>query len=73
MYLNGKELSGIREGYTPVHYIIDHVTLENGKNIVKTVVVKDGKTYEDEIEWMYSGEKKRDSDQSVNKEEHAGF
>ena len=73
VYLNGKELSGIREGYTPVHYIIDHVTLENGKNIVKTVVVKDGKTYEDEIELMYSGEKKRDSDQSVNKEEHAGF
>lgn len=73
VYLNGKELSGIREGYTPVHYIIDHVTLEDGKNIVKTVVVKDGKTYEDEIEWMYSGEKKRDSDQSVNKEEHAGF
>lgn len=73
VYLNGKELFGIREGYTPVHYIIDHVTLENGKNIVKTVVVKDGKTYEDEIEWMYSGEKKRDSDQSVNKEEHAGF
>lgn len=73
VYLNGKELSGIRAGYTPVHYIIDNVTLENGKNIVKTVVVKDGKTYEDEIEWMYSGEKKRDSDQSVNKEEHAGF
>lgn len=73
VYLNGKELSGIREGYTRVHYIIDNVTLNMGKNIVKTVVVKDGKTYEDEIEWMYSGEKKRDSDQSVNKEEHAGF
>ncbi|MBC8619185.1 beta-galactosidase [Parabacteroides faecis] len=73
VYLNGKELAGIREGYTPVHYIIDNVTLDMGKNIVKTVVVKDGKTYEDEIEWMYSGEKKRDSDQSINKEEHAGF
>lgn len=73
VYLNDKELAGIREGYTPVHYIIDNVTLDMGKNIVKTVVVKDGKTYEDEIEWMYSGEKKRDSDQSVNKEEHAGF
>lgn len=73
VYLNGKELTGIREGYTPVHYIIDNVTLDMGKNIVKTVVVKDAKTYEDEIEWMYSGEKKRDSDQSVNKEEHAGF
>ena len=73
VYLNGKELTGIREGYTPVHYIIDNITLDMGKNIVKTVVVKDGKTYEDEIEWVYSGEKKRDSDQSVNKEEHAGF
>ena len=73
VYLNGKELTGIREGYTPVHYIIDNITLDMGKNIVNTVVVKDGKTYEDEIEWVYNGEKKRDSDQSVNKEEHAGF
>ena len=73
VYLNGKELTGIREGYTPVHYIIDNITLDMGKNIVKTVVVKNGKTYEDEIEWVYNGEKKRDSDQSVNKEEHAGF
>lgn len=73
VYLNGKELTGIREGYTPVHYIIDNITLDMGKNIVKTIVVKDGKTYEDEIEWVYNGEKKRDSDQSVNKEEHAGF
>ena len=73
VYLNGKELTGIREGYTPVHYIIDNITLDMGKNIVKTVVVKDGKTYEDEIEWVYNSEKKRDSDQSVNKEEHAGF
>ena len=73
VYLNGKELTGIREGYTPVHYIIDNITLDMGKNIVKTVVVKNGKTYEDEIELVYNGEKKRDSDQSVNKEEHAGF
>ena len=54
VYLNGKELTGIREGYTPVHYIIDNITLDMGKNIVKTVVVKDGKTYEDEIEWVYN-------------------
>ena len=73
VYLNGKELTGIREGYTPVHYIIDNITLDMGKNIVKTVVVKNGKTYEDEIEWVYNGEKKRDWDQSVNKEEHAGY
>ena len=35
VYLNGKELTGIREGYTPVHYIIDNITLDMGKNIVK--------------------------------------
>ena len=57
VFLNGKELSGIHKGYTDVHYIIDNVTLANGKNIVKTVVSKDGKTYEDSIEWMYTGEK----------------
>lgn len=73
VYLNGKELSGIRKGYTDVHYIIDDVTLADGMNVVKTVAEKGGKTYEDEIEWMYTGEKKRDSDMSVNKEEHAGF
>lgn len=71
--LNGRELSGIRKGYTDVHYVIDHVTLADGKNIVKTIVQKDGKEYEDTIEWMYTGEKKRESDASSNKAEHAGF
>ena len=31
VYLNGKELTGIRKGYTDVHYIFDQVTLEKGK------------------------------------------
>ena len=73
VFLNGKELSGIHKGYTDVHYIIDNVTLANGKNIVKTVVSKDGKTYEDSIEWMYTGEKKREADSFSIKGEHAGF
>lgn len=71
--LNGKELTDIQQGYTNVHYIINEVTLEQGKNIIQTSIEKDGKMYEDEIEWIYSGEKKRDSDTSVNKEEHFGF
>lgn len=73
VFLNGRELSGIHKGYTDVHYIIDNVTLADGKNIVKTVVSKDGKTYEDTIEWMYTGEKKREADSFSIKGVHAGF
>ena len=48
-------------------------TLADGKNIVKTVASKDGKTYEDTIEWMYTGEKKREADSFSIKGVHAGF
>jgi beta-galactosidase len=71
--LNGKELSGIRKGYTDVHYIIDNVSLSNGSNTLKAAVTKDGKTYEDVIEWQYTGEKKREADTQTNKNEHSGF
>lgn len=73
VYLNGKELTGIRKGYTDVHYIIDNVKLADGKNTVKAEVTKDGKTYEDTIEWMYTGEKKREADTYSKQGEHAGF
>ena len=71
--MNGKELTGIRKGYTDVHYIFDQVTLDNGKNRLKTVVIYGGKEYTDEIEWNYEGEKKRDADSHENKNEHAGW
>ena len=73
VYLNGKELTGIRKGYTDVHYIIDNVKLADGKNTVKAEVTKDGKTYEDTIEWMYTGEKRREADTYSKQGEHAGF
>ncbi len=73
VYLNGKELSGIRKGYTDVHYIIDDVTLADGKNNIRAIVRRKGKTYEDSIEWIYSGEKRRESDTSYNQEVHSGF
>jgi beta-galactosidase len=73
VYLNGKPLPHIREGYTPVHYIIDPVVLANGSNTLKAVVVHNGKTYEDSIEWTYTGEKKRETDTYTNREEHSGF
>ncbi len=73
VYLNGKELQGIRKGYTEVHYVFDHVSLDNGKNILKAVAVKNGEEYMDEIEWNYSGEKNRGTKFYENKQEHSGF
>ena len=73
VFLNGRELSGIRQGYTAVHYVFDRVTLAQGKNILKAVAVKDGRTFEDTIEWTYTGEKKREADTYVTSGEHAGF
>lgn len=73
VYLNGKELTGIRKGYTEVHYIFDQVTLENGKNVLKAVATTNGKEHTDEIEWNYTGEKRRSADSKENKSVHAGW
>ncbi len=73
VYLNGQELKDMRKGYTDVHYIFDHVMLQEGKNTVKTVVTYNGKEYTDEIEWMYDGAKVRNADSSVRNTEHAGW
>lgn len=73
VYLNGQELNGLRKGYTDVHYIFDEVTLNNGKNTLTAIIVYKGKEYKDEIEWNYTGEKKREADSYVNKSVHAGW
>ena len=73
VYLNDKLLTGIRKGYTEVHYVFDQVSLEKGVNKLKAVVVHQGKTYTDEVEWHYSGEKRRDVDSKENKDEHSGW
>lgn len=73
VYLNGKELKGIRKGYTEVHYVFDHVTLADGKNILKAVTIQNGKEYTDEIVWHYSGEKNRGTEVYENPKVHSGF
>lgn len=73
VYLNGKEISGVRKGYTDVHYVFDKITLNRGKNILKAVVSYQGKEYTDEIEWIYNREHKREADSYENKKEHAGW
>ena len=73
VYLNGQQLTGIRQGYTAVHYVFNQVTLSEGKNTLKAVVTVGGKELTDEIEWNYAGEKKREVDSKENKNEHAGW
>ncbi len=73
IYLNGKKLENIRKGFTDVHYVVEAVELQKGVNTVKTLVVHFGKLYEDEIEWIYSGEKQSEMEYFENRNEHWGF
>jgi beta-galactosidase len=73
VYLNGQMLTGIRQGYTAVHYIFDHVELQTGKNTIKAVATQHGQEYTDEITWNYTGEKSRQTDTYENKKEHSGW
>lgn len=73
VYLNGKELHGVRKGYTDVHYVFDAVELADGNNMLKAVAMKDGKEYADAIEWKYSGDQSRKSDATVHTEAHGSW
>ncbi len=73
VYLNGKVLTGIRQGYTNVHYVFDNVELAKGENILRAVVSQHGKEHFDEIKWIYSGQKNRSTEVYENKQVHAGF
>ncbi|MGN1236287.1 MAG: hypothetical protein ACI4TS_02460, partial [Bacteroidaceae bacterium] len=67
------ELTGIRQGYTAVHYIFDQVTLADGENILKAVVNHNGQEHTDEITWQYNGEEDRGTETYENKNVHSGF
>ncbi len=73
VYLNGKLLGGIRQGYTSVHYVIDHVVLADGVNVLRAEVSGKGTSLHDEIEWHYAGEKNRGSSDVLSEEEHGGL
>lgn len=73
VFLNGRELDGVRKEYTDVHYIFDQVTLAEGRNVLRAVIVSDGKEYTDEIVWNYNGEHVRQADAYEHKKEHAGW
>lgn len=74
VYINGKELTSVKQGHSKIHYIFDEITLQDGKNVLKAVAMAaDGKQYEDQIEWIYTGEKVRNVDTYENKNEHFGL
>ncbi|MDR1414725.1 MAG: beta-galactosidase [Odoribacteraceae bacterium] len=72
--LNGVPLEGMREGYTPVHYIIDNVALSPGRNVITATVEHRGQLLSDTIEWRFEGEyKATQADAVENEKEHSGF
>lgn len=73
VFLNGKELTNMRKGYTDVHYIFEQVNLQTGDNILRAVIQTNGETYEDIIQWNYTEEKRREADVFSIKGEHWGF
>lgn len=73
VYLNDRELSGIRKGYTDVHYVFDKVLLNDGKNVLRAVVTWQGREYVDEMEWEYRGECNREADFFEHKKEHGSW
>ena len=72
VYLNDRELSGIRKGYTDVHYVFDKVLLNDGKNVLRAVVTWQGREYVDEMEWEYRGECNREADFFEHKKNNMG-
>ncbi len=73
VYLNGQELTGVKQGATKVHFIFENVKLQQGKNSIKAVAYKDGKVFDDQIEWTFTGEKNRESLEYLNNDAHFGF
>lgn len=69
--LNGTPLPAPRQGYTPVHWIFDDVTLADGTNII-TATTPDG-LQTDTVEWHYSGDSDRSPAHYLNPTPHSGF
>ena len=73
VYLNGEELTGIRRGYTDVHYLFEGVELKEGENILRAVATRDGQEFTDEIKWEYRGDCNRQADFFEHKKEHGSW
>lgn len=73
LWLNGRKLESAKQGYNNVHYVYEQVELDEGENIIKAQIDVNGKLIKDEMKWYYSGEKKREGEDFLNKGAHWGF
>ena len=75
LFVNGVESKSFRKGTTEVHYIFENVELREGENKITTRIVKDGKTFEDEILWTYfeNGKTSVNSEIEEKDREHIGL
>lgn len=74
LWVNRKQITNYKKGYTDVHYIFPDVELKTGENIVKVEVTYKGKILEDEIRWNYSEDFDLDeSTPDVLTDEHVGL
>ncbi|WP_163325421.1 glycoside hydrolase family 2 protein [Draconibacterium mangrovi] len=73
VYVNDTRLADPKTGTTSVHYIFENVELQKGTNTIKAVALDGEQTIEDQMEWNYSGEKKRESLEYLNDKAHFGF
>lgn len=72
--VNGKPVSGVKKGYTDIHYIFDDVKLDRGENRVKATVAKAGETFSDEIVWNFTHERKAGEAETLDSDkEHVSF
>lgn len=71
--LNGHPLPVPREGYTPVHWIFDNVTLADGENRIHAEMKNGNDKLSDDMIWIYTGEKDRSPEKYENRNEHVGF
>lgn len=71
--LNGHPLPAPRKGYTDVHWVIDNVTLADGKNTICATVKAPEGALSDTIVWNYTGDKNRSPEKWENKNVHVGL
>ena len=62
LFLNGREVDSPRLGNTDIHYIFDKIRLDDGENILTTLVDYNGIQYSDTITWYYNGDYNRNVD-----------
>lgn len=74
LYVNGVEMTNVKIGQTPVHYIFENIQLAEGENIVEARIGHKGTLLEDRMIWNYSPANKRDRSKPTEKnKEHIGL